>query len=1304
MQQLANFSIDRSLETSAEFRVSTRSLPYLADHGFLDMVVLPGSFYIDMAMSMYMDHEGSNCIPGLVRNVEFQNPVILSAEDTLIKVEVTDRGDNGIEYAFYETEVENSGKPKAARRYAAKLEIDRNLSAADTGAFSIQSFQAQSRAVIDGDRFYRTLHESGNHYGPSFQCVSSIWRDGNESLGKLNAIRKDREIELHVVHPTLLDSVTQLLAPFIAETEKVQPFVLRAIEKIEVLDIDFPDTLWAHATLLPGSDIDAKGFVGNVRVFDQWGKTYLDCSGVAVTLLDSFDAADEKQATTFAIASNFTAEPLEDSLKFWGDHFGVQNRIEFAPYNQIFQQLLDTGSAFRRNGDGVNVILLGLEEWAIWNRHAVMDLNKEKAEQCFGARPRCVLPNGLEIVHLNQYETDYLYKEIFEDQCYLKHGIRLQDGDTVVDIGANIGLFSLFVMSRCANPRIYAFEPAPVVHDLLKANCNAYGSNVCALNVGVSDKRKTATFTFYEKSSVFSGFHSDETEDREAIEAVVRNMLKSQSVTGESMEEYVQEFTADRLRRRTHECQLTSVSEIIRENQIDKIDLLKIDAEKSELDIIRGIEDRDWAKIEQIVIEIHDRSHEAVNRIEDLLIERGYRCAVEQETLLEHAGLFNLYATRLAAADEIRSVEAVAIGTSQTLHRAGSLKRNVQEFCAALRSFMNQTNVPLIVCVCPRTPAAEADAELTAALNDAEEALLSDAGGIANVDTISSASLSRRYPVNDYYDPDSHLAGHIPYTPECYAAIGTALVRTIFNLKRVPFKVIVLDCDNTLWEGICGEDGASGVRVTPPYRALQEFMIGQMNAGMVLCLCSKNNERDALDVFDQRTDMLLKREHLVSWRINWDSKSANIKSLAQELDLGLDSFIFVDDNPVDCADVRSNCPGVLTLQLPRNPESFSRFLNHIWAFDRTGSTGEDQNRTRMYQESKERQQYREQSFSLKHFVEGLQLRVEIGEATEDQLDRVSQLTFRTNQFNFTTIRRSENEIKSYLKREHAHCLVVRVVDRFGDYGLVGVLMYETEADRYKVDTLLLSCRVLGRGVEHALVSWLGQRAVSEGKRLLELPYLATGKNSPALEFLTKIGDPRRNEAGNSWIFRAEALASVEYNPDDGQPIGHEAPATVNPARLTTRPALAFGAADWSERLQRIGENLYDIDRLAKAIEQYRLRRQPLHAASDVTPRSTLEAALMNIWSKVLGRAQIGMNENFFEAGGTSLTAVRVVAIIKKELRKTLSIVTIFECPTISSLAAKLNAAADSPQGASDAGAAEMRGRQRGYKAIRRRTT
>ncbi len=1306
MKHHVTFSSDRQREASAEFRIGLRSLPYLADHGFQDMVVLPGSFYIEIALCV--EHEISKRLPGIVRNVTFHNPIILSADDTVIKVEVGDRGDGHVDYAFYEAGVEVDGAQPAARRYAAKLEIDRNPPTSrreGADAFSVEAFQAQSHAVIDSEQFYRKLRQNGNQYGPDFQNVSSIWRAGDQSLGRLAAAHQHGEIEPNHLHPRLLDSVTQLLAPF--TMEKGKTFILRSIEKVEITDLDFPDVLWGHATLLPGSDGGANGILGNVRVFDQSGKPYLELSGVALTLLDNADVTDDKAAANLVIASNFTAEPLEDALNFWGDHFGVQVRVEFAPYNQVFQQLLDTGSAFRRNSDGANVILLALEEWAAGERRAPMDLSKERAEQCFGARARCVLPNGLAIVHLNQYETDYVYKEIFEDQCYLRHGIRLQDGDTVVDIGANIGLFSLFVMSRCKNPTIYACEPAPVVYDLLKANCDAYGSNVRALNVGVADKRKTATFTFYEKSSVFSGFYSDEAEDREAIQAVVRNML-SESIQDESVDEYVSELTADRLRRKTYECQLTSLSDIIRENQIDKIDLLKIDAEKAELDIIDGIEDHDWPKIKQVVLEIHDPTREAIKRIERLLIEKGYRCAVEQETLLEHAGLFNLYATRDQAGGELHSGSAASESgvtrTGQARYTADSLKRNIQEFGGALRSFMSHAKVPLVLCFCPRTPPVEADAELRVALDEAETALISDAGRMANVHIISSASLLRRYPVSDYYDPHGHHAGHIPYTTDGYAAIGTTLVRTIYNLKRNPFKVIALDCDNTLWKGVCGEDGPLGVEVTPPFRALQEFMIGQKNAGMLLCLCSKNNEKDALDIFDQRSDMPLKREHLVSWRINWNSKSENIKALAKELNLGLDSFIFVDDNPVDCADVEINCPGVLALQLPGNTEAFSSFLNHIWAFDNASSTREDQDRTRMYQESAQRERYREQSFSLTDFIKGLQLRIEIGELTEDQLDRVSQLTFRTNQFNFTTIRRSNKEIDDLLKHENAKCLVVRVVDRFGDYGLVGVLIYESQHDRYKVDTFLLSCRVLGRGVEHAIVSQLGERAVKDGKQLVEFTYRLTEKNLPALEFITSIGDRYRNEAGTSWSFPAEILANVKYDPAARAPIAVETQATPGAEMPTLRPALAFGVADRSGRLQRIGESLYDVDRIAKAIEENRVKAQPLDARADVTPSSTLEAALAKIWRKVLGRPRIGMSDNFFEAGGTSLRAVQVIAMIKKELNQTLSIVSLFECPTVALLAAKLSATSEEGRSAATTAAAAHRGQQRRYNTLRRRAS
>jgi FkbH-like protein len=460
---------------------------------------------------------------------------------------------------------------------------------------------------------------------------------------------------------------------------------------------------------------------------------------------------------------------------------------------------------------------------------------------------------------------------------------------------------------------------------------------------------------------------------------------------------------------------------------------------------------------------------------------------------------------------------------------------------------------------------------------------------------------------------------------------------------------------------------------------------------MLLCLCSKNSEQDVLDVFDQRADMVLKREHLASWRINWSRKSENIKSLASELNLALDSFIFIDDNPVDCAEVKANCPEVLTLRLPQDSASFASFLEHIWAFDHSGTTEEDRSRVRMYQDNAQRERFRAQAPSLNDFVAGLMVRVEIAEATEDQLGRVSQLTFRTNQFNFTTIRRSPSEIREFLKRESSGCLAVRVADRFGDYGLVGVVLYEVEADRFKLDTFLLSCRVLGRGVEHTILSSIGQRAIIAGKRFVELTCLPTERNLPARDFLSSLGDQYRSKAGPSWLFPAEYLASLRYDPDERIRQPNPKPATPQGEKPPLPPASGFGMTARSEQMQRIGEEWSDVGRVAQAIVAFRLRTQGLDGGAEPEPSGSIETTLVNIWRKVLGRTGIGLNVNFFEVGGTSLKAVQVVTMIRKELNHSLSIVSLFECPTIALLAARLRGSSSSEFASSGA---VQRGQQR----------
>ena len=242
-----------------------------------------------------------------------------------------------------------------------------------------------------------------------------------------------------------------------------------------------------------------------------------------------------------------------------------------------------------------------------------------------------------------------------------------------------------------------------------------------------------------------------------------------------------------------------------------------------------------------------------------------------------------------------------------------------------------------------------------------EDMMVTELSNIANLYLIKTQELNA-YPVEDYYDPQRDELGHIPFTPVFFTALGTALARKIYAIKSAPHKVIVLDCDNTLWKGVVGEDGMMGSDIASGWKVLQELMVAQQQAGMLICLCSKNNEADVVEVFEKRPDMPLKRAHIISWRINWMPKSENIKALASELNLGLDSFIFIDYNPVECAEVQARCPEVL-IQLPIDGD-ISRYLQHIWAFERLKLTEEDNQRTALYKQNLERDRFAKETLTI----------------------------------------------------------------------------------------------------------------------------------------------------------------------------------------------------------------------------------------------------------------------------------------------------------------------------------------------------
>ena len=482
---------------------------------------------------------------------------------------------------------------------------------------------------------------------------------------------------------------------------------------------------------------------------------------------------------------------------------------------------------------------------------------------------------------------------------------------------------------------------------------------------------------------------------------------------------------------------------------------------------------------------------------------------------------------------------------------AEHLDRSAEELIAAMQAALARSSTPVILALCPHSAAALADRHSHHLLVRIEEKVTAALGGVPGLCLIGPDDFHGLL-VDSYDDPKRDSLGHIPYTTLFYAGLGTVVARRIHALVAPPYKVIVLDCDNTLWKGVVGEAGISGIAVPPAWRHLQQFMVELSGKGFLLCLCSKNIESDVLDVFEQREDMILKRDHLVSWRINWQPKSENIRSLAQELNLGLDSFIFLDDNPIECGEVGASCPEVLTLRLPIEGD-VARFLDHVWAFDRLGVTAEDQQRTAMYRQQIERSQFQQRAQTVEEFLAGLDLRVRISEPEPEQRDRVAQLTQRTNQFNFTTIRRNASEIER-LSESGLECRVIEVSDRFGDYGLVGVMIFGARGAAVEIDSFLLSCRVLGRGVEHRMLNHLGVVAQQRGCSSIAATLIPTPKNLPAHDFLTSVAaDSQREIEGRvCYTIPADMAATIAYTPPAAVKPEPEATATKKPSS-PTRP-------------------------------------------------------------------------------------------------------------------------------------------------------
>lgn len=336
--------------------------------------------------------------------------------------------------------------------------------------------------------------------------------------------------------------------------------------------------------------------------------------------------------------------------------------------------------------------------------------------------------------------------------------------------------------------------------------------------------------------------------------------------------------------------------------------------------------------------------------------------------------------------------------------------------------------------------------------------------------------------------------------------LARAYVRFVVPWKGLARKCVIVDLDNTLWGGIIGEDGLSGIRLGDAspgseYVELQHFLKGLINRGFILAVASKNNEADALEVLRHHDAMVLRESDFVTRRINWRPKPENVESIARELNIGLDAIVFIDDNPDERELMRQLLPQVLTVELPRDASKYRRVLERLPELQVLRVSAEDRERTQLYHARRDREQARESAGSTADFLASLDIRVELGRSTRATAARVHQLFQRTNQFNLTT-RRYE---LTAVERSDSEWIVywLRAADRFSDHGLVAAAIVRAGGRQWRIDNLVLSCRAIGYGIETAMLAHIAREARSAGAAELVGEFIPSAKNAPAADFFER---------------------------------------------------------------------------------------------------------------------------------------------------------------------------------------------------------
>lgn len=416
--------------------------------------------------------------------------------------------------------------------------------------------------------------------------------------------------------------------------------------------------------------------------------------------------------------------------------------------------------------------------------------------------------------------------------------------------------------------------------------------------------------------------------------------------------------------------------------------------------------------------------------------------------------------------------------------------------------------VALTMDVLYAVPFTDDDYQLQSAVAEYNNALYAAEAGHQNMKVIDITEFTRKYTAADLFDWKFYFISQMGMNPKLSKDFKAWWDKKMNSISLKRKKCLVLDLDNTLWGGVLGEEGIEGVKIGGDYPGKaflywQEALLELSKSGVILTVCSKNNEQDVLDAWEKNPFMVLKKEHFAASRINWVDKATNIKELATELNIGLDSFVFVDDNPTERELIKQMLPMVEVPEFPAQPYELMPFFKQLVEdyFKVYSVTDEDKKKTEQYKQNAARAQAQASFADFDSFLESLNIQITIEAANEFNIQRIAQMTQKTNQFNLTTHRYTDADVRGFVDAGwKVWC--IGVADKFGDNGITGAIMITPKGE---IDTFLLSCRILGKGIEIAFVKKILSLLAEAGIDNLTAKYLPTAKNDQVKEFWEKVG-------------------------------------------------------------------------------------------------------------------------------------------------------------------------------------------------------